>query len=249
MNRLVLTFGTGALLTAASLSASSTDLIITGVFDGPLPGGDPKGVELYALADIPDLGLYAIGSASNGGGTNGPESGALSFSDPIAAGSFIYLTNGDGTDFSQWFGFAPTIASVPGSALNHNGDDAIELFFDASGAFSGGETVIDVFGEIDVDGTGQAWESLDGWAYRNNGVAANGGSFDASNWAFSGPNAWDGDDNILGGTDNGTNDTATPPFPIGSYSPDGGQIIPTPTTALLGFAGVGSLILARRRRR
>ena len=34
----------GALLAAP---ASGT-LIITGVFDGPLPGGDPKGVELFA---------------------------------------------------------------------------------------------------------------------------------------------------------------------------------------------------------
>jgi hypothetical protein len=36
-----------------SLTLSSTgSLIITGVFDGPLPGGDPKGVELFATTDI-----------------------------------------------------------------------------------------------------------------------------------------------------------------------------------------------------
>ena len=34
-------------------------LIITGVFDGPLPGGDPKGVELFATANIPDLSNFA----------------------------------------------------------------------------------------------------------------------------------------------------------------------------------------------
>ena len=41
--------------TAAPLSA--TDLVITGVVDGPLSGGTPKAVEFFALAAIPDLSL------------------------------------------------------------------------------------------------------------------------------------------------------------------------------------------------
>ena len=31
------------------------DLLITGAIDGPLPGGFPKGIELYAVNAIPDL--------------------------------------------------------------------------------------------------------------------------------------------------------------------------------------------------
>ncbi|MGB0914546.1 MAG: immunoglobulin domain-containing protein, partial [Crocinitomicaceae bacterium] len=71
---------------AVNLSASQTsfscadlapnvnnDLIITGVFDGPNTGGTPKGVELYILNDIADLSIYGIGSANNGGGTDGEE--------------------------------------------------------------------------------------------------------------------------------------------------------------------------------
>ena len=32
----------------------SGDLLITGVYDGPLSGGTPKGVELYVVNDIAD---------------------------------------------------------------------------------------------------------------------------------------------------------------------------------------------------
>ena len=55
----------------------------------------------------------------------------------------------------NYFGFAPDYTD---GAANINGDDAIELFKNAA--------VIDVFGDINVDGTGQPWEYKDGWAYR-----------------------------------------------------------------------------------
>ncbi|MFP6904646.1 MAG: hypothetical protein VCG02_05450, partial [Verrucomicrobiota bacterium] len=54
-------------------ASASGNMIITAVFDGPLPQGRPKGVELYVLDDIPDLSLYGIGSANNGGGSDGQE--------------------------------------------------------------------------------------------------------------------------------------------------------------------------------
>lgn len=50
-----------------------SDLMITGVIDGPLPGGVPKAVQLIALTDIADLSIYGLGSANNGGGTDGEE--------------------------------------------------------------------------------------------------------------------------------------------------------------------------------
>ena len=46
-------------------------LVITGVYDGPLTGGVPKGIELYVTADIADLSVYGVGAANNGGGTDG----------------------------------------------------------------------------------------------------------------------------------------------------------------------------------
>ena len=178
-------------------SGSGPPLIITAVFDGPLTGGYPKGVELYALNDIPDLNKYGIGLANNGGGSDGveyifPEGSSAS------AGDFIYVSK-DETKFTDFFGFAPDY--LGGNSVYHNGDDAIEIFFD-------GVEVIDTFGDIDTDGTGEAWECMDGWAYRADGVGANGGNFVVTDFSYSGPNALDGES---------TNSAAAIPVPIGTW--------------------------------
>tara|TARA_X000001388_G_scaffold16389_1_gene10133 strand:+ start:8860 stop:9117 length:258 start_codon:yes stop_codon:yes gene_type:complete len=79
-----------SLLTAGILSAFSanaSDLVISGVIDGPLTGGIPKAVELYVVNDIADLSVYGIGTANNGGGTDGVE---FTFpADSASAGSYI----------------------------------------------------------------------------------------------------------------------------------------------------------------
>ena len=59
-----------AMLSAANAGA---DLVITGVVDGPLSGGTPKAIELYATTDIADLSIYGFGSANYGGGSDGEE--------------------------------------------------------------------------------------------------------------------------------------------------------------------------------
>ena len=38
------------------------------VIDGPLSGGTPKALELYALETISDLSLYGLSVSNNGGG-------------------------------------------------------------------------------------------------------------------------------------------------------------------------------------
>ena len=184
-----------ALLIAASPTVVAQDLVITGVVDGPLSGGVPKAIEVCVLNDIPDLSVYGLGSANNGGGSDGEE---FTFpADPASAGTFLYVASEE-AGFLTFFGFAPSFTS---GAASINGDDAIELFMSGS--------VADVFGDINVDGTGQPWEHLDGWAYRNNSTGPDGSAFVLANWSFSGPNALDGE------TSNGT---ASTPFPIGAYS-------------------------------
>ncbi len=172
----------------------SSNLVMTGIVDGPLPGGSPKAIELYALSDIADLSLFGVGSANNGGGTDGEE---FTF-DPVSvnAGDFIYVAN-NAEDFEAFFGFPPTFVS---SVANNNGDDAIEVYENGN--------VIDTFGDINVDGTGQKWEYMDGWASRISSTGPDGASFVISSWSFSGINALDGE------TSNGT---AANPFPIGSF--------------------------------
>ena len=109
------------------------DLLISGVMDGPLSGGLPKVVELYVVNNIPDLSVCGLGSANNGGGTDGQE---FTFpAEGAAAGSFIYIAT-ETTGFNTFFGFDPNYTS--GSAASINGDDAVELFC--------GAVVVDVFG-------------------------------------------------------------------------------------------------------
>jgi hypothetical protein len=43
------------------------------LIDGPLYGGTPKAIELYVYEDIVDLSIFGVGSANNGGGTDGEE--------------------------------------------------------------------------------------------------------------------------------------------------------------------------------
>ena len=184
-------------LTATPAGATTGDLVITGVVDGPLVGGLPKAIELYVANDIPDLSIYGVGSASNGGGTNGQE-----FTFPAVAataGDFLYLAS-EAPGFTSFFGFAPDFTN--GVAPSINGNDAIELF--SNGA------VVDVFGEITNTGPG-AWNYEDGWAYRVSGTGQDGPTFALANWAFSGINALDGAT---------SNATAATPFPLGTYTED-----------------------------
>ncbi|MGV6862526.1 MAG: T9SS type A sorting domain-containing protein [Putridiphycobacter sp.] len=170
-------------------------LIISAAYDGPLTGGVPKGVELYVINDIPDLSVYGIGSANNGGGSDGEE-----FTFPpvsASAGDYIYVAS-ESTEFTNFFGFAPDYTT---SSMGINGDDAVELFKNGS--------VIDVFGDINVDGTGQTWEYLDGWAARNDLSTPNMGAFVDANWTYSGPNALDGES---------ANSTAASPVPVGVFT-------------------------------
>lgn len=199
---------TGTTLQTITIGDNDVELTnalrLTGVFDGPLTGGVPKGIEIFASDNIDDLSAFGVGTANNGGGTDGEE-----FSFPniaVTAGTFIYVTN-DSAGFNDFFGFYPDAIYIDGS-VNINGDDAIELF--ESGQ------VIDVFGDINVDGSGEAWEYLDSWAYRKSATGPDGNMFVLDNWIFGGVDVFDG---------NTVNSTATSPFPIGTYMIDLGNMI------------------------
>jgi len=169
-------------------------LVITGVFDAQ-DGSSPKGVELMALKNIADLSLFGVGSANNGGGTDGQE-----FTFPAVAataGQYIYVVGSNqGVKFNTFFGFT---ADYESGAMFINGDDAMELYENTQ--------VIDLFGDINVDGTGQAWEYLDGWAYRNANTGPN-STFTIGNWTFSGTVQLDAT----------TNAASTKPFPVKTYT-------------------------------
>lgn len=196
------------------------DLLITGAIDGPLPGGYPKGIELYAINAIPDLSIYGIENASNGTASDGVD---FTFpADAIEAGKFIYLAaagEGSSEGFVQYLGVTPQYFS---GSININGDDAVILYKNA--------VAVDVFGVVGEDGTGKAWEHLDGWAYRNSGSTPS-TTFNASNWTFSGPNALDGCDKD---DDTGTNAACGSVFPTASYTSTATASLKN--NAIVGFA-------------
>ncbi|MEM0996743.1 MAG: choice-of-anchor J domain-containing protein [Bacteroidota bacterium] len=170
-------------------------LMITGAYDGPLPGGQPKGIELLVLNDIADLSRYGVSSANNGNGSTAPNPEYVFPAVSASAGDFIYVT-ADSADFISFFGFSTPYIT---NAMLINGDDAVELFKDS--------VVIDVFGDVNTDGTGESWEYLDGWAYRRPGQTPS-TTFTDTLWTYSGINQ------LEGGT---TNATTTVPFPIASF--------------------------------
>jgi predicted extracellular nuclease len=175
----------------------ANDLVITGVIDATLSGGTPKALELFVVNDIPDLSVCGIGSANNGGGTDGQE---FTFEAASAtAGSYLYVAT-EIDNFAIYMGFEPTHVT---GIMAINGDDGVELF--CNGA------VVDTFGDINVDGNGTAWEYLDGWAYRNADTGPDGGAFVIANWIFSGANALDGE---------ASNDSAASKFPIKTFAPE-----------------------------
>lgn len=205
-NRLFRTTLLSAALLFSTLTFGQSDLIITAVYDATLSGGTPKGVEIYVINDVSDLSIYGIGSANNGGGTDGEE-----FTFPAVAateGDFIYVSS-DSAQFNVFFGFDSDYVS---GSMAINGDDAVELFLNG--------TVADVFGDINTDGSGEAWEYADSWAYRTNGSTPSGSTFTIGDWIIPGPDALDGET---------TNASAAQPVPVGTFDPDGGSTI-TPYT-------------------
>ncbi|SEA46138.1 T9SS type A sorting domain-containing protein [Bizionia paragorgiae] len=197
------------LLTFMATLSYGQDMIITGAFDGPLPGGAPKLIEIYVANDIADLSAYGFGSANNGDGTDGEE---LTFSGSATAGDFIYIFT-EGSSPGSLMTYFGINGDYDHSSAGINGDDALELFHNGS--------VIDTFGDINVDGSGEPWDYLDGWAYRVDGTGPDGSTFVVGNWTYSGINA----------TDNCTdNTTCSSVFPIGTYTPTASS---TPSLAIL----------------
>lgn len=177
--------------------SATNSLVIIGVYDGPNTGGVPKGVELFALADIPDLSLFGISSVTNGAGSNGSTIEFTFPADALTAGQSIFVAT-ESTEFTNFFGFAPDYTT---GVVGINGDDAVELYENG--------TIIDTFGDVNADGTGTPWEYLDGWAYRVSNTGPDGTSFVIGNWTFSGINQ------LEGGT---TNSACAVPYPLNTYT-------------------------------
>ncbi len=125
-----------------------------------------KAVHLKVNKNIPDLSIYSIGVANNGGGTDGIEYTLPAIA--VEEGDDILLAREQATIAAYFGGCIDSFEHIiETESMNQNGDDAIELF--------NGNTVVETFGDVDVDGTGAAWEYSGSWAYKEGTTWMTGG--------------------------------------------------------------------------
>lgn len=145
-----------------SCVACVNDISLKGVTDFITPAGGSGGKSVYLVANdtIPNLSIYGIGIANNGGGTNGQEyrfpkiavskgSQIMVVRDSVALAAYMS---------SCWSNINIVLVDTAG-VVNQNGNDAVELY-------RVGE-VVETFGDINQNGTGQPWEYTGSWAFKN----------------------------------------------------------------------------------
>ena len=163
--------------------SSQNNLELLGVLDLDLPtgGSTGKAIHVRALQNISDLSIYGIGIANNGGGTDGQEYTFPSIS--LNSGEDIIVCRDTVAISSYFMGCIPfNLVILDNQAvITQNGDDAIELFENG--------VVIETFGDINVDGTGEPWEYKDSWAYKDSSGSV---TFNGLNWAIGGVDCTDG---------------------------------------------------------
>ncbi|MFC0603150.1 T9SS type A sorting domain-containing protein [Winogradskyella pulchriflava] len=172
------------------IPVGSVDLEFKGILDLTVPSGgsDGKAIHVVATADIADLSVYGIGTVANGNGSDGQEYTFDAIS--VSSGDHILIARTP-SSIKQYLtpeGFSLfNVVLVATTDINMNGDDAIELFKNG--------TVIETFGDINVDGTGQFWEYLDSWAYKETS-----GAVWPSGWIYGTVNCTDGSQTTFSST-------------------------------------------------
>ena len=162
---------------------TQNNLELAGVLDLDVPtgGSTGKAIHVRALQNISDLSIYGIVIANNGGVTDGQEytfpSINLNTGDEVIVCRYTVAIN------SYFVGCSPfnLVILDDQAVITQNGDDAIELFENG--------IVIETFGDINVDGTGEPWEYKDSWAYKD---ASGSVTFNGLNWVMGGVDCTDG---------------------------------------------------------
>ncbi len=162
-------------------------------------------VEVMALENIADMSIYGIASANvSRQAGNRPRSGGVPEWDfpavPGVKGQHYFITN-DSSAFRTFYGigadFEDSAGQGGGLSFAYSGDDPIELYENGR--------IIDIYGDMAVDGTGEVWDYANSWGKRKDGNGPNDRTFDPNNWTYGGTNTFVGA---------ATNNVATSPYPL-----------------------------------
>ena len=189
MKRIFTTHFMGAML-LISFSAQAQDSLFISELTDPDDDYSGRFIELFnAGSEAIDFGTTTcfLTRQSNGGTTWGD----LQLAGSVAAGATFVI---GGSGFEALYGFTPDQES---GILIGNGDDAYALF--TGGDHETGE-LHDIYGVIDMDGTGEAWEYTDSRAVRVESVLNPNVTWTAAEWDITSANVADGDP----GTHNGS---------------------------------------------
>lgn len=171
-------------------------LLITEIVDADLSGGLPKFVELTNLGASPvDLSEFSIGVFSNGSFTlSGSASTVLSGNLGTGESYVVSFENGDtpgSSSFRTVYGFDADNMDF-GAFIN--GNDVVALYRGPATGNGSDAVLVDVYGVIGTDGTGEVWDYQDGFATRRQASTTPSPVFAAADWGFSGAAALDGVD-------------------------------------------------------
>ncbi|MBM4152311.1 MAG: hypothetical protein FJ220_02155 [Kiritimatiellaceae bacterium] len=153
------------------------DLLISEVAD---PSG--TGSDVFRFVELYNAGSNTIQLAANQWTLSKQVNGGSWYDIPLtgtlsAAGCWVIAYNA--AEFQTAYGRAP---DQEHTAVSGNGDDAYFLFY--GGNHTNG-TLIDVYGELNTDGTDTAWEYEDSRAKRNNLVLKPNNRWTTAEWTIS----------------------------------------------------------------
>lgn len=157
----------------ATLPLFSQGPVITMISDGDCSGGSPKVVEMYANGTV-DFSLYSIEIQTNANTSwgNTLNLGTLG----VVTDDFVYIY-ADNPAFATEYPSAVNTFPTTSSVVNFNGDDRVRIILDSNGS------TVDQYGVDSMDGSGEVWEYMDGYAKRNDGTLPN-GTFTAADWSY-----------------------------------------------------------------
>ena len=151
-------------ITMMDLGFLDNTLSLQGIMDLSIPSSGGKAIHLIALSEGWIVN-HGIGIAFNGQGSNGPNFYLDTFY--VNTGDDILLANNPeavNNYFGECMGEFEHVFDV---SLSINGDDAVVLYEQG--------LAVETFGDINVDGSGEVWDYLDSWAFKDGGTWTYGG--------------------------------------------------------------------------